>query len=74
MQLRSYLDENGISPAAFAAQIPVSGAALYRYMAGERIPRRAVLEKIIHLTGGAVGAADFYAGVVVGVQTDEAAD
>jgi hypothetical protein len=33
-----------------------------------------VLEKIIHLTGGAVGAADFYAGVVVGVQTDEAAD
>jgi transcriptional regulator with XRE-family HTH domain len=74
MQLRTYLDEKGISPAAFAAQIPVSGAALYRYMAGERIPRRAILERITHLTRGAVSASDFYAGVVVGTQTDEAAD
>jgi predicted transcriptional regulator len=68
MQLRAYLDEHCISPATFAAQIQVSGAALYRYMAGERIPRRSVLERIVSLTGGAVRADDFYSST-----TDEAA-
>lgn len=70
MQLRAYLDENGISTAAFAAQIKVSSAALYRYMSGERIPRRPVLERIVGLTGGAVRADDFYSSC----STDEAAD
>lgn len=61
MNLRPYLDENGISPAAFAREIRVEPASVHRYLTGERIPRLEILERIIQATNGAVQANDFFA-------------
>jgi transcriptional regulator with XRE-family HTH domain len=61
MNLRPYLDENGISPAEFARRIRVELASVHRYLNGERIPRLDILERIVHATDGAVQANDFFA-------------
>lgn len=60
MELRAYLDEKNIAPAAFAATLGVSAAALYRYMARERLPRRDVMAKITEKTAGKVQPNDFF--------------
>lgn len=59
--LHAYLIANAIHPLDFAKQISVTGTALYRYMAADRIPRRAILERIVQATKGAVQANDFFA-------------
>lgn len=61
MKLRTYLDVNSIGPADFAGMIKVSTAALHRYMAGDRIPRPEILERISNVTNGAVKPNDFFA-------------
>lgn len=63
MNLRPYLEENGISPAEFAREIRVEPASVHRYLSGERIPRPEILERIIQATNGAVQANDFFASV-----------
>ena len=60
MNLRSYLDEQKITPAAFAAAIGVMPASIYRYLSGERLPHREVMEKIAAETGGKVQPNDFF--------------
>ena len=63
MKLRTYLDQENIPRAAFAARIGVSVGALYRYLTGERFPRQDVMQAIIDHTGGAVQADDIFADV-----------
>ena len=60
MQITDWLTTNDISDADFAARIGVSRQALWRYKAGERIPRRPILERIQSVTGGDVRPADFF--------------
>ena len=61
MNLRTYLDRHNIPPATFAGDIQVSVAALYRYMAGDRMPRRDVMGRIAQETRGLVQPNDFFA-------------
>lgn len=61
MNIRSYLDEQKISPADFARSINVSAAALHRYLNGERRPHPDVMERIAAETAGAVQPNDFFA-------------
>jgi predicted transcriptional regulator len=60
MKLRDYLDEANLTPAAFAARLGVTPQTLYRYIAGDRQPRREVIDKIVLETGGKVGAGDLH--------------
>jgi transcriptional regulator with XRE-family HTH domain len=60
MNLRSHLDKQKTSPAAFAEAIGVSVTALYRYIDGSRLPRRDVMARIAAATGGAVQPNDFF--------------
>lgn len=62
MQLYEYLKSNDISFSDFAQQIGAkSRATVYRYINGTRkIPSRAMMDKIMVATGGAVTIADFY--------------
>jgi transcriptional regulator with XRE-family HTH domain len=60
MNLRPYLDERKISVPEFARAIDVSTAALHRYLAGERIPRQEIMERIALATKGAVQPNDFF--------------
>lgn len=59
MQLALYLSQNDISDSDFAERIGVKRQAVHRYKTGERFPERAVLQKIIEATDGAVTANDF---------------
>lgn len=54
LALRLTLDE-------FGALIGVSGEAVRKWEAGERIPRRTMMQRIHRVTGGAIAPADFYA-------------
>lgn len=67
MQIADWLTKNDISDADFAARIGVSRQALWRYKAGDRIPRRPILERIQRETGGEVRPADFFAAAPEGV-------
>jgi hypothetical protein len=58
--LATYLQDRGISEARFAEMIGVSQAAVNRYIAGKRRPRRAVVLRIMAATQGAVTANDLY--------------
>ena len=58
--LRTYLAHHKISATAFAAEIAVSGAALHRYINGERIPRPEVMQRICAATRGSVQPNDFF--------------
>jgi hypothetical protein len=60
MKLRAYLDEKDESPSVFAAGLSISTQALYRYMSGERVPRRDVMARITAATNGAVQPNDFF--------------
>lgn len=63
MQLKSYLDRQKISRAAFGASIGVSEVAVTRYINGDRIPRAAKMALIEAVTEGAVKPNDFFAPV-----------
>lgn len=60
MELRAYLAEHNISAPAFAETVSVTAAALYRYISGDRVPRRAVMDRIVQQTCGKVQPNDFF--------------
>lgn len=60
MKITDWLTRNKISDADFAERIGVSRQALWRYKAGERIPKRGILDRIKDETGGDVQPADFF--------------
>lgn len=60
MKLEEWINESGKSRADFARDLKVSGAAVYRYVKGKQIPEREIMVRIYDLTGGSVGANDFY--------------
>jgi len=60
MRLEQYLEKHGLTLAAFGARIGVSAPAVHRYVRGDRIPARAIMQKITKVTANKVGPADFY--------------
>lgn len=60
MRLREYLLAREISMTVFAERIGVSPQAVHRYLNGERLPRREVMERIKAETRGAVQPNDFF--------------
>lgn len=61
MTLDQFLSSKRLTRTAFAKEVGVSRVALQRYLAGERFPRRGVLQAITAATGGLVTANDFVA-------------
>lgn len=59
MQLKEYLTLHNIRPFDFAYELGLSHASVYHYLAGIRVPRKAIVEKIIKLTKGKVSWEDF---------------
>ncbi len=59
MLLRDYLERENITAVAFARSAGISMQAVYRYMAGVRMPRPAVAEIIKQKTNGEVTLDDF---------------
>ena len=60
MNLKSFLKLFNISNKNFAKQIGVSAVSLSRYIIGERIPEKKIINKIFHQTNGLVDANDFF--------------
>lgn len=64
MTLNDWLSARAeITNSEFAERIGVSRQALWRYRSGERMPERAVMQKIMEETGGAVTPNDFFASI-----------
>jgi hypothetical protein len=61
MLLRQYLTDHSIPVPDFAASIDVTVQAVHRYIAGNRVPRREVMDRITQATQGNVTPNDFYA-------------
>jgi DNA transposition AAA+ family ATPase len=59
MTLGEYLEQSGMSRAAFARQIGVREFSVTRYCAG-RVPEARVMERIMEATAGKVSANDFF--------------
>lgn len=60
MTLIDYLRTNGLTYTAFAGEVGVSVEAVRRYARGKRLPRPAIMERIVEATDGAVTVQDFY--------------
>jgi len=60
MKLETYLKMSEITDADFAEKLGVNVISVRRYLAGQRIPNREVMEAIARNTGGEVRANDFY--------------
>lgn len=60
MTLEKYMKANGYTDNKFADQIGVSRVAVTLYRNGQRIPRPAVMERIMDVTSGQVNPNDFY--------------
>lgn len=60
MTLDDWLARTATKEDAFAASIGTSQAAVNRYRHGRRVPRPAVMARIVATTGGAVTANDFH--------------
>ena len=61
MTLKAYLSAQGFTYEAFANRIGVANASVvWRYANGLRMPRTAVMHRIVKETGGAVQPSDFY--------------
>ena len=60
MRLNQYLDDHDLTYAAFGQLVGVSTQAIARYATGERIPRRAVMQRIACVTKGLVQPNDFF--------------
>lgn len=60
MQLSAWLRENELTFTAFAARIGVTPETVRRYAAGERIPERDIMPRVVAETEGKVQANDFY--------------
>lgn len=63
MNLREYLTTQSLTIPAFAELIGVKVQSVHRYVNGERVPRREVMDKIQAATGGKVQPNDFFAKV-----------
>ena len=60
MKLKSYLKLFKISNIDFSKAIGISSVSLSRYISGERLPEKKILNKIFKLTEGLVDANDFF--------------
>ena len=60
MKLKSYLKLFEISNIDFSKKIGISSVSLSRYISGERLPEKKILNKIFKLTDGLVDANDFF--------------
>ena len=60
MRLADYLTSHDLGFDDFAARIGTTAESVRRYARGTRIPRPAVMAKIVTATKGAVLATDFY--------------
>ena len=60
MKLKTYLKLFKISNLDFSKKIGISSVSLSRYISGERIPEKSILNKIFKLTDGLVDANDFF--------------
>lgn len=60
MDLEQYLKKHKIKQTEFAQQLGVTPTCISRWIRKIRLPRLAMMKKIITLTGGKVTAADFY--------------
>lgn len=60
MQLRDWLERQGLSYTQFGSAISRSAEAVRRYANGERVPDRQTMQKIVQQTGGQVMPNDFY--------------
>ncbi len=60
MTLTQYLSQQDLTHEAFAALIGVNPSTAWRYANGKRMPCRAAMRRIVEVTNGAVGPADFY--------------
>ncbi len=60
MKLKEWRQNENISAAEFGRRIGVSHAAVLRWEAGTRMPRRAQLASLERETGGKVTFVDFY--------------
>jgi transcriptional regulator with XRE-family HTH domain len=58
--LRDYLTHASISRHQFAANIGVSAETVRRYLKGERIPTKELMQEIALATDGQVTANDFF--------------
>lgn len=60
MTLKEWLDAKGLKPADFAPMIGRTAEAVRRYAAGERIPDRDTMPRIVEETDGEVTPNDFF--------------
>ena len=60
MNLKTYLKLFKISNIDFSKKIGISSVSLSRYISGERLPEKKILNKIFKLTEGLVDANDFF--------------
>lgn len=60
MDLDTYLHQNRITEAAFAASIGSNQSTVHRLRKGGRLPSQTVMRAIHEATGGLVTAAEFY--------------
>ena len=58
--LAEFLDRSGQSATAFAAKVGVTHSAVVKWLQGESIPLRDNMDRIVEVTGGAIGPAHFY--------------
>lgn len=60
MFLSDYIKQSGISQRRFAQECSLSPAAVTRLIKGERFPTPETIHIIYQVTGGKVGAEDFF--------------
>ncbi|GGJ14033.1 helix-turn-helix domain-containing protein [Neoroseomonas lacus] len=60
MKLRDFMLARELSEAQLGRLLGIGQATVNRYVRGERIPRPEVMRRIVEVTKGAVGPADFY--------------
>lgn len=60
MKLRDFLSARDMSEAQLGRLLGIGQATVNRYVRGERIPRLEVMRRIVEVTEGEVGPADFY--------------
>jgi transcriptional regulator with XRE-family HTH domain len=64
MDLRDYLQSNGMTALAFSRRIDTSHVAVGRWLNKQRIPNAVMMRRIIQATNGAVTPNDFYVNVL----------
>lgn len=60
MTLHDYIRQHGLTPLDFAERVGASEHGVAKWVRGERIPGRAMMQRIIKATGGEVTPNDFY--------------